>query len=474
MFLPSIFCITTFFLLLETGLRGDKVKDIQKIIVLHRHSIIPPLHVPELEIQEGKNELTLTDPGIELMRALGLYLRERYEGKLPVRWKPDQMYAQSTNQVESKASAQVLLATLFRHKNDFPVVFAPSEASDDDLLPWSPSLILRNTSNLIDSQEIFDVRELFSLGALKEIAELSGVSVKLCLRYPNRCIYFAAQKAAYACMEQIQTFKDPPPFGRYYAKMITAYRRSSHYRSILMGVDPRSRSSEGEFRRQVGALAYPLLSKNLCSETNFTSKDNVQLRVYAAQEATLVRVYGAIGLLPPGLYNSPLNSPQFGEAILIEITIYNKLRFYRLLPHRTIQNFTYEIHRLGLPWKNSEGQKNNNECDEGYSRPLWCAYFKEHHAPQSPDGLCYIDPFSLHTHSCDLTETIPTHACAVYRRRCPLQGCPQGSILTRDLRCIKFGSPRYVWNKYHTILFLLNFFTSLMAGFFFARMFCHL
>mmetsp|Transcript_396 Transcript_396/g.588 ORF Transcript_396/g.588 Transcript_396/m.588 type:complete len:476 (+) Transcript_396:159-1586(+) len=405
---------------------------IRQIFVLHRHGVRSPANMTE----NGDliyTSTSLTPLGKSMMKALGKFLRKRYGKILSEHWDPFTMSARSTDFDRTRNSATLLLQSLFPPE-DFPDVKVSPVFQDDLLLIKPPAVRLRNPTLVINRKCDIEAQETFSKESMGDIARMTNISEAVCFKHPGTCVRLAADAAACEVAERDEITVASSSYGRNYEKLLRFLRRNLHYHAILIGINPDATSSDGQFRRKIGSLGYSFLSHVLKIAKNNLGSCGQHFHEYSAHDVTLVAIYGAMGILRPGNYESPLNSPMFGEAVAIEVSKKGKIQVHRMIPHRVSNGFSYRSFQIHLPCFSTEGHDSLCEPPTVYS---WLTQLEQTSAPKSPDGLCYADPAGLLEHRCTELNTFPGPECAHFRLACPLQGCPPGSVVhPSDRRCL--------------------------------------
>ena len=198
------------------------------------------------------------------------------------------------------------------------------------------------------------------------------------------------------------------------------------YNRIRFAYDPNN-----HFHTTRGALGYNLASTILSQFTAQSQGFGVPFfKEYSTHDTTMTPLYTTVG--------NENYLPNFGQTVIFELVEVDSVFYvqaYTGYPIQTPSNHSYDsnMQRMKLTCRHpNQTEYTDMRC----SLADW-GRFIESRKGSFGNSRCYVSPEDIHAIGCDRVGEVPLHPlCIVYRRDCPSQGCPKGTLLNHtDFSC---------------------------------------
>ncbi|CCW63233.1 unnamed protein product [Phytomonas sp. EM1] len=411
--------------------------------VIHRHGARSPLPNFNKELICGYEYPCgyLNNVGMSMLRAVGAYVRHRYNDpsivKKPFfpgrRYNASLVYSRSTAKQRTIQSSSAFLSGVFP---DFslPVPYTV-ELNRDTLL--NPDVYPSVISRLLDAKAqkallnpIVD--SYFTWKQLEEVAA-EALTTESCQDYDLRYECVVRLYDIASCYKATNKLDDMPKL-----KMALEGARAVNTRrfSYLFGYDP-----DNELDRIQGTVAHKLVDEIVENMYSYLSSPSYRMYEYSTHDSMLTPLGITLGDYSEGTIDVP-----FAQTYLIELlqNVADKTYHVRVLrgfpqENEAEEDREFSFVQTDIKWYcMTQGNKAyipiNNIC------PLqdFVRYINST-KPDTQGGFCVIQKDQYERLECpaSVEDSLPlTRFCQQYRTVCPREACPEGLVLgAADLQC---------------------------------------
>lgn len=388
----------------------------------------------------------LNDVGMEMLVAVGSYMRERYNDNVSIvetplfpdgRYNASTMYTRSTGMARTIQSAAAFLSALFPSGSFYPVIFSVNMTTDLLLnTDPIPPVMLKSFNNPIGLEQTLDpvIDSLISWSDLHAAAVEAHVGGE-----GSNCYSFDTR--AHCMLDLFDIGRSFQAVGRLGDDMpvLTSILPSLvviniEYYRYLFAYDPSI-----ELDREQGTMAQNLAQTLIANMRNHIAGPTYRMYEYSTHD-TVVSPLGVTF----GDQSDLTFDTQYATTWMVELLQDTGDDSYhvRVLRGRPMRNdttsaFNFTQYEFVQRCMTSDGTvyiAGNNTCPlDDFARLV------DSTAPAVENGYCIVNRTMYDNMNCPLTieDNQPVgHYCQLYRIVCPTMSCPENYILaSADLQC---------------------------------------
>ena len=423
---------------------SDTVRMVQ---VMHRHGSrtpIVPTHQDEICGPTGCG--TLNKEGVDMLKSLGRWAREKWNGPLQEalggnEYNDRVVRSWSTDVPRTIQSSDSFLFGLFPNVTVVPVVHTLATSDDDYLLVDNIQSYAVHGSLVAAEHYSVIGRRAAELGITTEvISELSRASGlgHYCEVNVSAATYQQLGHCALTILDIVQcneaAGKVVPVLEKWQPSLQQLLELSNQRRFAYNETDPLHQKRGALGYNAVEEIAYMFDVKSQGLKTIF-------LQEYSTHDTLITPVYAAMG-------HNEMMLPRFAQMLAIEMVETSDPKEFFLQawgghPTQTPGDHSYEpnTEKMSL-----FGKSANGTTYSAMRMPLddWTRFIKSRKGSVS-NGKCYVSAEDVKAIGCDKVDVVPNHtSCIAYRRHCPRESCPSGSYLNHStLMCVAPKAPEH-------------------------------